>query len=98
MTLPQHNLQPPQKGWRCAAHRHRSVRGWEGSIHLGAYGCTNMLQYFFNRRVSSVLEHSSTNPKVPGSILGPGSYRGHGLCFMHLTPRVVHNFPKAVGV
>ena len=31
------------------------------------------------RRVSSVVEHSSVNPKVPGSIPGPVSYRGHGL-------------------
>ena len=31
------------------------------------------------RRVSSVVEHSSANPKVPGSIPGPVSYRGHGL-------------------
>ena len=44
------------------------------------------------RRVSSVVEHSSANPKVPGSIPGPVSY------IMHLTPGVVHNFPKAVGV
>ena len=57
------------------------------------------------RRVGSVIEHLSANPKVPGSILGPVSYRGHGgvmdydeACFMHLTPGVVHNFPKAVGV
>ena len=53
------------------------------------------------RRVSSVVEHSSTNPKVPGSILGPVSYRVMDYdeaCFVHLTPGVVHNFPKAVGV
>ena len=53
------------------------------------------------RRVSSVVEHSSANLKVPGSIPGPVSYRGHGYdeaCFMHLTPGVVHNFPKSVGV
>ena len=31
------------------------------------------------RRDSSVVEHSSANPKVPGSIPGPVSYRGHGL-------------------
>ena len=31
------------------------------------------------RRVSSVAEHSSANPKDPGSIPGPVSYRGHGL-------------------
>ena len=55
------------------------------------------------KRVSSVVEYSSANPKVPGSISGSVSYRGHGswgheACFMHLTPGVVHNFPKAVGV
>ena len=33
----------------------------------------------FRWRVSSVVEHSSANPKVPGSIPGPVSYRGHGL-------------------
>ena len=26
-----------------------------------------------------MVKHSSANPKVPGSILGPVSYRGHGL-------------------
>ena len=31
------------------------------------------------RGVSSVVEHSSTNPKVPGSIPGLVSYWGHGL-------------------
>ena len=31
------------------------------------------------RRASSVVEHSSANLKVPGSIPGPVSYRGHGL-------------------
>ena len=35
--------------------------------------------YILRRSVSSVVEHSSANPKVPGSILGPVSYRGHGL-------------------
>ena len=48
-----------------------------------------------------MVEHSSTHPKVLGLILGPVSYRSHGLCeacFMHLTPIVVHNFPKDVGV
>ena len=46
-----------------------------------------------------MIEHSSTNPKVPVSIPGPLSYRGHDeACFMHRTPGVVHNFPKAVGV
>ena len=55
----------------------------------------------YRRRVSSVVEHSSANPKVPGSIPGPVSYRVMDYdeaCFMHLTPGVVHKFPKAVGV
>ena len=46
-----------------------------------------------------MVEHSSTNPKVPGSIPGPVSYRDYDeACKTHLTPGVVHNFPKAVGV
>ena len=48
-----------------------------------------------------MVEQSSANPKVPGSIPG-GSHTGvmdyDETCFMHLTPGVVHNFPKAVGV
>ena len=54
------------------------------------------------RRVSSVVEYSSTNPKVPCSIRGPVSYWGLGYdmrhAFMDLTLGVVHNFTKAVGV
>ena len=49
----------------------------------------------------SVVEHSSSNPKVPGLIPGPvltGVMDYDEACFMHLTPGVVHNFPKAVGV
>ena len=48
-----------------------------------------------------MVEHSSTNPKVPGLIPGPVSYQVmvyDEACFMHLTPGVVHNFPKTVGV
>ena len=48
-----------------------------------------------------MVEHLSANPKVPGLIPGPVSYRVMDYdeaCFLHLTPRVVHNFPKAVGV
>ena len=48
-----------------------------------------------------MVEHSSANPKVPGLILGPahtGVMDYDEACFMHLTPGVVHNFPKAVGV
>ena len=47
------------------------------------------------RRVSSVVEHSSTNPKVPGHT---GVMDYDEACFMHLTHGVFHNFPKAVGV
>ena len=43
-----------------------------------------------------MIEHSSANPKVPCSIPGVMDY--DEACFMHLTPGVVHNFPKAVGV
>ena len=53
------------------------------------------------RRVSSVVEHSSADPKVPGSIQArshTGVMDYDEACFMHLTPGVVHNFPKAVGV
>ena len=32
----------------------------------------------YRRRVSTVVEHSSANPKVPSLISGPVSYRGHG--------------------
>ena len=31
------------------------------------------------REVCLVAEYSSANPKVPGSILDPGSYQGHGV-------------------
>ena len=46
-------------------------------------------------------EHSSADPKVPGSIPGRSHTRVKDYdeaCFMHLTPGVVHNFLKAVGV
>ena len=48
-----------------------------------------------------VVEHSTANPKVPGLIPGPVSYRVMDYdeaCFKHLTPGVFQNFPKAVGV
>ena len=48
-----------------------------------------------------MVEHSSANPKVPGSIPGQGHTRVMDYdeaCFMQLTPGVVHNFSKAVGV
>ena len=48
-----------------------------------------------------MVEHSSPNPKGPGSIPGPvytGVMDYDASCVMHLTPGVVHNFPKAVGV
>ena len=48
-----------------------------------------------------VVEHSSTNPRSPvrfqvWSHTGVMDYDES--CFVHLTPGVVHNFPKAVGV
>ena len=48
-----------------------------------------------------MVEHSSANPKVPGSIPGlshTGVMDYDEARFMHLTPGVGHNFPKAVGV
>ena len=48
-----------------------------------------------------MVEHSFANPKVPRFDSGPVSYRDidyDEACFMHLTPGVVHKFPKAVGV
>ena len=48
-----------------------------------------------------MVEHSSANPKVPGSIPGPSHTEVMDYdeaCCMHLTPGMVHNFPKAVGV
>ena len=63
---------------KCYGSRVRVVR-----IHLGAQGNKDMSHYMFvinnRRRVISVVEHSSANPKVPGSIPGPVSYRGHKL-------------------
>ena len=48
-----------------------------------------------------MVEYLSANPKVPGSIPGK-SHTGimdyDEACSMHLTPGVVHNFPKALGV
>ena len=50
-----------------------------------------------------MVEHLSANPKVPGSILDlcgliPGDMDSDEACIMHLTPGVVHNSPKPVGV
>ena len=47
-----------------------------------------------------MVEYSSTNSKVPGSIPGlshTGVMDYDEACFMHLTPGMVHDFPKAVG-
>ena len=48
-----------------------------------------------------MVEHSSANPRSPvrfraRSHTGVMDY--DEACFMHLTPGVVHNIPKAVGV
>ena len=48
-----------------------------------------------------MVEHSSANSKVFGLIPGrshTGVMDYDEACFMHLSPGVVHNFPKAVGV
>ena len=49
-----------------------------------------------------MVEHSSANPKSPRVRFRARSHTGvmdyDEACFMHLTPRVVHNFPKDVGV
>ena len=48
-----------------------------------------------------MVEHSSTNPKVPGSIPArshTGVMDYDEACFLHLTPGVVHNFPESVGI
>ena len=53
------------------------------------------------RRVSSMVELSSANPNVPGLIPArshTGVMDNDEACFMHLTPGVVHHFPKAVSV
>ena len=50
-------------------------------VHVGTYvpASSNAKMQRCWRRVSSVVEHSSAKPKVPGSIPGLVSYRGHGL-------------------
>ena len=61
----------------------------------------SVIENVIHVKVLSEVEHSSANPKVSSSILGPVSYRGHGYIearFMHLTPGVVSNYPKAVGI
>ena len=53
------------------------------------------------RRVSSVVlvEHSSANPEVRFRARSQTRVMDYDeACFIHLTPRVFHNFPKAVGV
>ena len=46
-------------------------------MSLTTGGGLSLLSHF-RRRVSSVVEHSSANPKVPGSIPGLVSYRRLG--------------------
>ena len=38
---------------------------------------------------TAVVEHSSANPKVPGSIPGPVSYRAHLILYLHFITRPV---------
>ena len=69
-------------------------------MYLCMYVCMyvyTMVCIHLGRRVSSVVEHSSANPKARSrSHTGVMEY-DEARC-MHLTPGVVHNFPKAVGV
>ena len=73
---------------------------WE--IHRCAANLTNWKvahQFVTNLNYSNLNNppyHSSANPKVPRSHTGVMDY--DEAYFMRLTPRVVHNFPKAVGV
>ena len=63
--------------------------------------CTITIYYMVRRRVRSVVEHSSSNPRVPGFILGlahTGVMDYDEACFMYLSPGVIQNFPKAMGV
>ena len=48
-------------------------------VNVAARCCSILATVKLWRRVSSVVEHSSTNPKVPGLIPGRVSYHGHGL-------------------
>ena len=57
----------------------RTVIRAEMKKYLGLYHPAKVSSVNYRRRVSSVVEHSSANPKVHGSIPGPVSYRGHGL-------------------
>ena len=52
----------------------RMLNGYNEDIY-----CDFLLIFFLRGRVSSVVEHLSANPKVPGSIPGLVSYRRHGL-------------------
>ena len=48
-----------------------------------------------------MVEHSSANPKGPwfdSDLVSYGVMDYDEACFMHLTPGLVNNFPKAVGV
>ena len=72
------------------------VRACRQSFEMSAMVCD-----LYERRVSSVVEHSSADLKVPGSIRSWSHTRVMDYdesCFMHLTPGVVHNFQKAVGL
>ena len=70
-------------------------------MYMGFYVIYILLPYQIRRRVSSVVEHSSAYPKVPirfRALSHTGVMDYDEECIMHLTPGVVYNFPKAVGV
>ena len=69
----------------CTSHSNKQIscsfneidQKWFGILGDSVQFC--ILLFKRRRRVSSVVEHSSAYPKVPGSNPGPVSYRGHGL-------------------
>ena len=69
-------------------------------IYIYVYIYTYVYIYIHRHRmrVSSVVEHLSTNPKFPGSIPGPGLVPGSWIMVRHVSCILLHNFPKAVGV
>ena len=69
-------------------------------LYIGVTHCPHKHSKI-RRRVRSGVEHTPTNPKVPGSILTRFHARVMDYdeaCFMHVTPGVVRNFPNAVSV
>ena len=94
-----HYLQCSPKAKTCTYfYMHITIRMRQIPLAIISRG---IIFFVFRRRVRSVVEHSSANSKVrvrfrARSHTGVTDY--DEACKMHLTPGVVHNFPKAVGV